>query len=652
MADDDSNLNAAAAVIDTDAPGAEAPISLIGRNVRIKADVKDMGTDNLHMCAGMYGTVAKVTPFGAFMVTVGKKTKQFDRADFDLVPDAGETRAEAPPPGAAPINHTTLVEAPPAHAINSPTNPRKRRGLDIDSLTQLAGSLQAHGFVQPITVRPLPAHRLEETAHMSPRPAYEVVAGERRWRASMLGELQVMPMLVRDLSDEAVLELQLVENIEREDLDAMEEAEGFALLRDKLGYTVDQIAERIGKGKGVSYVRKTMKLLELTPESREAMYDGHLGRSTGLLVARYPAERQAAVVAYIKSQAITGVNGIEPAPFRGLAPALHARFNTDLAKAAFDINDPVLVMEAGACTSCPKRTGQAQDLFGEADRATPSSCTDETCFASKKVAHIQRIHIQAKADGMELIDGDQALKLLPSPFSSYVDGYTRLTDVVDTIEVDGGEDRDVTLEDALRKMGRKAPKPMVLINPHTGAAIKLLPDEVAEKFMPAPEPNPLVARNSGSSQHGHVDTSPPEEVAWRDSQVRRAALIRTFDVIRSRDRTVEEMRLIARALLNEEQPAVEEYLGWSTGLEGLSDQDEIYAFHREKIEAMNADEVGQLIAMCAIEIATTTWIFPEKPHDLLSAYGIDLLAVRDKVAEDLARQQDAEASEQAEEDPA
>jgi ParB/RepB/Spo0J family partition protein len=652
MADDDSNLNAAAAVIDTDAPGAEAPISLIGRNVRIKADAKDMGTDNLHMCAGMYGTVAKLTPFGAFMVTVGRKTKQFDRDDFDLVPDAGETHTEVQPAAGA-IIHTTLVEAPPAHAINSPTNPRKRRGLDIDSLTQLAASLRAHGFVQPITVRPLPAHRLEETAHMNPRPAYEVVAGERRWRASVLGELQVMPMLVRELTDEAVLELQLVENIEREDLDAMEEAEGFALLRDKLGYTVDQIAERIGKGKGASYVRKTMKLLELTPESREAMYDGHLGRSTGLLVARYPAERQAAVVAYIKSQAITGVNGIEPAPFRGLAPALHARFNTDLAKAAFDINDPVLVMEAGACTSCPKRTGQAQDLFGEADRATPSSCTDESCFASKKVAHIQRIHVQAKADGMEVIDGDLALKLLPSPFGSYVSGYTLLTDVVDTIEVDGGEDREVTLEDALRKMGRKAPKPMVLVNPHTGAAIKLLPDEVANKFMPEPEPNPLVARKGGSSQQGgHVDTSPPEEVAWRDSQVRRAALIRTFDVIRNRERTIEEMRLIARALLNEEQPAVEEYLGWSTWLEELDHQEEIYAFHREKIEAMNADEVGQLIAMCAMEIATTTWIFPEKPHDLLSAYGIDLVAVQDKVAEDLARQQEAEASDQTEEDPA
>ena len=172
-------------------------------------------------------------------------------------------------------------------------------------------------------VRLLPASRLEETSGMDPRPAYEVIAGERRWRAAQLAELSTMPMVVRHMSDQAVLEMQLVENIEREDLDPMEEAEGFQLLREKLGYTVEQIADKMGKGRGPSYVRKRMKLLDLTPESREAMYDGTLQLSTGLLVARYPAEKQAAAIKHIAGMATRLPDGtLVPAPFRDVSLAL------------------------------------------------------------------------------------------------------------------------------------------------------------------------------------------------------------------------------------------------------------------------------------------------------------------------------------------
>lgn len=637
MADDEMNTSAA----DT----AVAEENLIGRQVRINQTAKDMGTDNPHMWAGLYGEISKRTPFGAYMVTIGKKAKQFDLGDLELLPAAGDTPTEAAPAAVAidaPSTGTRLVLVHPLMAINSLTNPRRRRGLDMDSLRTLADNITTHGLAQPILVRPLPPSRLEDTAQLDPRPAYEVIAGERRWRAAQLAELAVVPLFVREMTDQAVLEIQLVENIEREDLDAMEEAEGFALLRDKLGYTVDQIAERIGKGKGASYVRKTMKLLDLTPESRDAMYEGHLGRSTGLLVARYPAERQAAVVAYIKSQAIKGPTGMEPAPFRGLAPALHARFNTDLGKAAFDISDPTLVMGAGACIGCPKRTGEEQDLFGEADRATRSSCTDEACFASKKVAHIQRIHVQAKADGMEVIDGEDALKLLPSSFSSFVSGYTRLTDVIDTLSVEGGEDREVTVEDALRKMGRKAPKPVMFINPHTGAAIKVVPDEVAEKLMPERPEFSFGEGNGGSGRQGkQADTSPPEEIAWRDSMVRRAALFRAFDIIRSGERTVDELRRTALALMacsvDDVLPHTEDYLGWSADLEAAN---EPYVSIRERVMAMQADELGQLIAMASLELVLTSYPHTENAKDVLGHYGIDILAVRDKVAEDLARQAD------------
>jgi ParB/RepB/Spo0J family partition protein len=636
MADEEMNTGAAyEAVVEK---------SLIGRKVRISPEAKDTGTDNLHFLAGMYGEISRPSPFSGWMVTVGKKTKHFDLADLELLPESGgDAAAETPPAAALTSSETRLVIEPPLLAINSPTNPRRRRGLDVDSLRTLADNIITHGLAQPILVRPLPSSRLEETAHLDPRPAYEVIAGERRWRAAQLAELTSMPFFVREMSDQAVLEIQLVENIEREDLDAMEEAEGFALLREKLGYTIEQIAERIGKGKGPSYVRKTMKLLDLTPESREAMYEGHLGRSTGLLVARYPAERQAAVVAFIKSQAVKTPAGVEPTPFRTLAPALHTRFNTALRTAAFDTEDATLILEAGACSACPKRTGQALDLFGD-DEKVDVSCTDDACFAGKKAAHVQRIHVQAKAEGVRVIDGSEAAEIKPSPHSYYLKGYTDIESIVDVVEVEGEEDRTITIADALRGMGRKAPKPIILIDPHTSKVIKVVPDELAEKLKPKHEPGD--DERSGQIMP-RVDTATPEKKAWRDSMVRRAALFRAFDIIRSaNERNCAELRRTALALLggcmDDILPRLEDYLGWS---DDLRESDNAFGLIKEKIMAMGAEELGQLVAMASLEQILTTYPHDENAPEVLAEYGIDILAVRDKVAEDLARQAETDATD-------
>jgi ParB/RepB/Spo0J family partition protein len=589
------------------------------------------------MWAGLYGAIDRPSPFGGWMVAIGKKSKHFDLTDLELLPESGgDAGAENPPAAALTTSETRLVIEPPLQAINSTTNPRRRRGLDVDSLRTLADNIITHGLAQPILVRPLPSSRLEETAHLDPRPAYEVIAGERRWRAAQLAELTSMPFFVREMSDQAVLEIQLVENIEREDLDAMEEAEGFALLREKLGYTIEQIAERIGKGKGPSYVRKTMKLLDLTPESREAMYEGHLGRSTGLLVARYPAERQAAVVAFIKSQAVKTPAGVEPTPFRTLAPALHTRFNTALRTAAFDTEDATLILEAGACSACPKRTGQALDLFGD-DEKVDVSCTDDACFAGKKAAHVQRIHVQAKAHGVRVIDGSEAAEIKPSPHSYYLKGYTDIESIVDVVEVEGEEDRAVTIADALRGMGRKAPKPIILIDPHTSRVIKVVPDELAEKLKPKHEPGD--EQRSGQIMP-RVDTATPEEKAWRDSMVRRAALFRAFDIIRSaNERNCAELRRTALALLggcmDDILPRLEDYLGWS---DDLLESDNAFGLIKDKIMAMGAEELGQLVAMASLEQILTTYPHDESASEVLAEYGIDILAVRDKVAEDLERQ--------------
>ena len=540
------------------------------------------------------------------------------------------------------MNANQLIEVDPYLVAFSLNNPRRRRGLDIDSLNALASSIKAHGLAQPILVRPLPGDRAQDTFAQRedghPLPTFELVCGERRLRASRLAELDAIPMLVRDLDDQAALELQLVENIEREDLDPMEEAEGFELLRTKLGYSIEQIAERIGRGKGTSYVYKTMKLLALTPESREAMYEGHLGRSTGLLVARYPAGMQAQVVEYIRSIATKG----DPAPYRVVSPQVFRRFNLELGRAVWSIADASLVPAAGACTACPKRTGAHADLFGD-DADSPDSCTDPDCFEGKRGAHIERVKADAAKAGFKVIDGEEAKTAIPSPYSHYIHGYSAITDVAYHTTGDDGVEREVTFEDALRAQGKKAPKPRILINPHTGAAVKVITSELAEKLQPLQDQDQKEERAGFTRRPQREDTRPEDEKALDDYHLRRAVTLRLFDAIRNRARTDADMQLIARAFFaltfDNGLPALENYKSWND----LADSDSPSELMQQKLLAMPPAELAATLIMAAVEVAMTEHTFTRQDEVALAAqYGVDVLALRDKVADDLERQDDSD----------
>ncbi|MDO8903997.1 ParB/RepB/Spo0J family partition protein [Hydrogenophaga sp.] len=622
--------------------------ALVGSQVQINHDCTDLMTENPHMWAGKYGTLKGTTPFGGVTVAVGKREKIFDLKQIRVVSgptDAGEAQPHAPgdAPDAADTPAVRLVNVPPLQAINSLTNPRRRRGLDVDSLRTLADSIIAHGLGNPILVRPVPPSRLEETSGMDPRPAFEVIAGERRWRAAQMAELQTMPMVVRHMDDQAVLEMQLVENIEREDLDPMEEAEGFALLREKLGYTVEQIAEKMGRGRGTSYVHKRMKLLDLTPESREAMYEGTLQLSTGLLVSRLSPKDQVAAVKLIKSMARKLPNGqSEPAPFREVVRSMFNKFNLLLGQAPFAIDDPGLVMTAGPCTTCPKRTGANPDLFGDADQNAENQCTDSSCWADKKTAHVARAVADAQARGLTVMDEAEAAKLLPYPHSSatYLPGYEKITNTAYTVPgADGGE-LDVTFEDAMRAKGRKAPKPIVVVHPHTGKVFEVIPQEVANNLVP-PEPDGQPEGKKGARPLVETAPMPEEHRALRDQHVRRALFVRLFDSVRARPRTVDDLRLAAITVMcqaDDAHPHTEEFMGWVEA----RDADDAEAYLREKIESLDADQLGQLITMAAMEEAIDFYNGHIQSHEqeaqFFQAQGIDILAVRDKVQEDLQRQ--------------
>lgn len=137
-------------------------------------------------------------------------------------------------------------------------NPRK--DFRDEELAELAESIRSKGLVQPIIVRPDPNGS-----------GYEIVAGERRWRAAQKAGLHSVPVIVRDLDDREVLELAIIENVQRADLNAIEEAGGYRELVERFGYSQEQLSEIIGKSR--SHVANTLRLLKL-PDSVQAMVQG------------------------------------------------------------------------------------------------------------------------------------------------------------------------------------------------------------------------------------------------------------------------------------------------------------------------------------------------------------------------------------------
>lgn len=154
-------------------------------------------------------------------------------------------------------------------------NPRK--DFRETELLELAGSIQQHGLVQPIIVRAAPAG------------GYEIVAGERRWRASQVAGLHQVPVIVRELADRDVIEMAIIENVQREDLNAIEEASGYNELIQRFHYTQEQLAEQIGKSR--SHLANTLRLLKLPNNVQAMVAEGQLTAGHArALVGRADAE--------------------------------------------------------------------------------------------------------------------------------------------------------------------------------------------------------------------------------------------------------------------------------------------------------------------------------------------------------------------------
>lgn len=292
----------------------------------------------------------------------------------------------------------------------------RRRHFDKATLAELAESIKAKGLLQPIVVRPI--ERSEALNYLPSDPTHEVVAGERRVMAAKVAGLKDIPANVRELTDEQVLEVQLIENLQRADVHPMGEAEGYDALC-RLGHKVEEIAHRVGKSKAYVYAR--MKLIDLVKESRAAFYDGKLNPSTALYLARVPAGLQLQAL-----KKITEVGFHGPMSARQVRDYLQRNFMLPLAQAPFDPKDVDLVKAAGACAKCPKRSGNNPDLFGDVSGA--DVCTDPVCYRGKVAAHLAREIATADEKGLRVILASEAKKLAPHGIANDVRGYVLLED--------------------------------------------------------------------------------------------------------------------------------------------------------------------------------------------------------------------------------
>ena len=163
-----------------------------------------------------------------------------------------------------------------------------RKNFDQEKLEELAESIRQHGIIQPPTVRKLSSGY------------YQIIAGERRWRAARLAGLTEVPAVIIEADDRKAMELAMIENLQREDLSPMEEAEGYKILVENYGMTQEQAAQRVGKSR--SAVANALRLLAISPALRQMVEDGRLsaGHARALLPLS-PALQEQAAATIIKS---------------------------------------------------------------------------------------------------------------------------------------------------------------------------------------------------------------------------------------------------------------------------------------------------------------------------------------------------------------
>lgn len=527
------------------------------------------------------------------------------------------------------LNPHTATFNPALPLINispSPTNPRKR--FDVVALEELTNSIKSKGVLQPVIVR-----RLTSAVATSD---YELVVGERRFRACKAAGLETIPATIRDLSDIEVLEIQIIENDQREGVHPMEEAEGYDRLlkspkADGSAHTPEDIVAKIGKSR--TYVYNRLKLLDLFPEGRAAFFDGGIDQTRAQMIARLGHhDTQRAALKDLQKKNYAG-DLIYSA--RAARDHLEREYMLALKDAPFDIKVVDYTTAkgkaiAGACGPCPKRSGNNPDLFGDVKGA--DTCTDVKCFHAKRSAEDARVEADFAARGLKVVTGKEAAKILPSSWNNDATG-----DYVS--EGQFTTDRKTTYG----KIAGKAVQPIMVKRDGSKEFVKVYPLADLKKLMK--EKGIKVAASDDKPRE--LQRAQQEKASAKsdlDERVRKCA----YTYVRARIATglaEEDWRLLARKILDiQNDYEFPEFVATLYAPEAADRNSEQYAdvrLLRKALDALPMASIPRFI--CDVlhnDVIETGWGPLEQTKDLdalFARYKIDTKAIRVRlIAEDKA----------------
>ena len=256
-----------------------------------------------------------------------------------------------------------------AQVALNPNNPRKR--MDEASLDDLAKSIEQVGVLQPVMVRTTSRRKGPNTTAKT----YELISGHRRLLAATIAGLETIPAIVKDLTDDQAFEVAIMENLQREDVDPLDESAAFNAMMESGRYSVEDIAGKVGKS--TVFVHQRMKLNSLIPELQAKMAEGVLGLTNAMMIAKLRKEDQSWIYK----------NNL----YRGTTAELKGRIELNiynsLDAALFSLTDAELVPSAGPCSTCAKRTAVSPTLFPEIEPSA-DRCLDRPCFMAKTEASL------------------------------------------------------------------------------------------------------------------------------------------------------------------------------------------------------------------------------------------------------------------------
>jgi ParB family chromosome partitioning protein len=491
----------------------------------------------------------------------------------------------------------------------SKTNPR--RHFDERGMEELTASIRTHGVLVPLLVR----------SKQGATCRYEIIAGARRLRAARAAKLESIPIRIREMSDTQVLEIQILENLQRADLHPLDEALGYCALMERAAYDVAAIAAKVNKSE--SYVYQRLKLAELIEPAQKEFLEDRITAGHAILIARLQPKDQKEALEACFDRYIRGPDG-KPilVGVRRLAGWIHENIHLDLHAAPFKKDDADLIAAAGACTTCPKRTGFVPQLFP--DVAKKDTCTDRACHELKLQAHIARK--KAELEGK----GEKVLQVTTE--YSYIRGKDKkkLLAAGDYTRIEGKENRCASAQKAIVVAGHL----------DRGAVLEICADPNCRqhhgRYKYRSDPRDLARRKA------------EEEKRKRETEIRKRIL---DEVLGSVPRVLlrEDLELVAcslaREMQNEDVKLVARRHEWKPPKARYGGQDFRACVDIQVPNLTQHRLLMLLVELCLIgEVTIPTWMTNGKAKRLLAAaerYGVKAAAIEKKVTAEFAEKKKA-----------